>query len=37
MLIFPRREALTVSPAELRHLWDTVLRQAGLLGIVERV
>ena len=38
MVIFPRREALAVSPADLRVVWDAVLGQAGLLGMhVERL
>jgi len=38
MVIFPRREALAISPADLRIAWDAVLRQAGLLGMqVEHV
>ena len=32
MLIFPRREALAVSPAQLRLTWDAALKQAGLMG-----
>jgi len=32
MVIFPRRQALAVNPADLRIAWDAVLTQAGLLG-----
>jgi hypothetical protein len=32
MVVFPRREALAVSPAQLRVTWDAILQQAGLIG-----
>ena len=32
MVVFPRREALAVSPAQLRVTWDAILQHAGLIG-----